>query len=178
MNTENSFDFEVLSITPLSKADKKVRVYLDSLSDYVEEIYVGGRQVNSLPSLKRFTRLRYLTCADNRLTALPALPDSLQNLICSDNRLTKLHVLSNSLQELDCSHNNLTALPTLPNSLQKLYCYFNKLTELPTLPNSLQRLDCRANNLTAIPNCPDGLQIWCDVLITPSVKEQMTRYAI
>jgi hypothetical protein len=98
-----------------------------------------------------------LYCADNQITVLPELPDSLTLLNCRYNDLTTLPELPASLPELWCNHNQLTALPELPDSLTNLYCSSNQLTALPKLPDSLTELDCGTNQLTTLPVLPISL---------------------
>ena len=90
------------------------------------------------------------------------MPASLQTLSCSQNLLTSLVALPTGLQNLDCQINQLTSLPTLPAGLLRLNCYVNQLTNLPALPASLQNLDCDTNQLTGLPTLPATLvQLLC-----------------
>ena len=119
--------------------------------------------IADLTGLQYFSSLTYLYCAANKLTGLPALPNSLSYLDCSGNPLTSFPVLPNSLSHLNCSINNLSSLPALPGSLNYLDCDNNKLTGLPALPDSLNYLDCSQNNLSSLPALPDSLtELICD----------------
>lgn len=150
------------SLKGLSAPDIAVRVYLDSLPADVKKIDVMQRDFTSLPSLERFTQLQELNCGYNeKLTALPALPNSLEELCCNYSKLKALPTLPPSLRELYCQFNELTALPKLPSGLQKLDCMYNKLTTLPDLPDSLELLFCAHNYLIELPNLPKSLKDLC-----------------
>jgi len=84
--------------------------------------------------------------------------DDIMGIHCANNELTTLPKLPNSLEDLWCGYNNLTTLPELPNNLMHLDCYYNRLTMLPKLPNSLRTLNCDNNQLTMLPNLPHCLR--------------------
>ena len=114
--------------------------------------------IANLNGVQYFTSLTYLNCSGNTYTSIPVLPNTLTYLDCSYNSsLTALPALPSSLQTLWCQIYSLISLPALPNSLQALYCFNNYLTTLPTLPNSLQTLECYSNGLTTMPAFPASL---------------------
>ncbi len=119
---------------------------------------VMGKRISNLTGLEAFVNLQSLSCGDNQLTSLPALPNRLQYLDCYHNQLASLSSLPNTLQSLRCFHNQLSSLPILPNNLTLLSCFNNLLTSLPTLPNSLQNLACHYNLLTSLPTLPNSLK--------------------
>jgi uncharacterized repeat protein (TIGR01451 family) len=121
-------------------------------------INVSDSSISNLTGIEYFINLRQLNCNNNKLTSLPALPNSLTFLYCYNNQLTSLPTLPNLLQTLQCDGNQLTNLPTLPNSLQILYCGGNQLTSLPSLPNTLIYMLCNDNQLTSLPALPNSLQ--------------------
>ena len=123
----------------------------------VTRLNVYDRNIHSLTGLEHFTALDSLLCSDNQLTALPALPASLEYLACSDNQLTSLPTLPSSLQSLFCIGNQLTSLPALPAGLMELGCQENRLTSLPALPAGLIYLSCRDNQIKALPALPSTL---------------------
>jgi len=116
----------------------------------------NDNQLANLPALP--IRLTDLSCFANQLTSLPNLPDSLRVLECMNNQLTSLPALPITLTYLRCSENLLTALPILPTSLQVLRCYNNQISTLPALPNSLIELDCWNNMIGSLPSLPNSLQ--------------------
>ena len=131
------------------------------------DVYVQQLSISNLYGIQYFSMLKILNCGNNSyggisqnwLTALPTLPNSIQELYCSYNQLTSLPTLPISLQNLMCSNNQLTNLPTLPNSLTSLSCENNHLTNLPTLPNLLTILTCANNQLTSLPTLPNSCLI-------------------
>lgn len=126
--------------------------YLDSLPSNIREIQLQEKNLKWLPDLTRFTQLRLFSCSNNKLTSLPALPDSLETLFCSNNILTNLPALPLSLKELYCDNNKLTSLPLLPdNVLFTINCSNNQLTILPKIPDSLYMLYCYNNQINYIP---------------------------
>jgi len=118
---------------------------------------VMNSSISNLFGVQFFDNLLNLNCADNQLTSLATLPNSLISLTCQYNQLTSLPALPNSLTYLGCEYNNLTSLTALPNSLTYLYCGFNQLSSLPALPNSLIDFRCDNNNLTSLPALPNSL---------------------
>jgi Leucine-rich repeat (LRR) protein len=81
---------------------------------------------------------------------LPPLPQHLKFLYCANNRLTWLPILPQRLEKIDCSKNQLTLLPIIPPKLQKLDCFDNQLTSLPSLPSILDEFYCHYNPIFAI----------------------------
>jgi Leucine-rich repeat (LRR) protein len=104
-----------------------------------------------------------LGCHANRLTSLPALPNSLRYLSVHTNQLTELPALPNTLQELTAFANQLTSLPALPPNVLALTVHDNRLTSIPKLPPNLRTLSCGMNQLTTLPDLPDSLQrLYCE----------------
>ncbi len=122
--------------------------------DTTTEINVNFRGLTELPDLRRFRHLKRLRCSFNQLTALPPLPDGLEELHCNSNLLTALPaVLPPGLQILHCKHNRLTEATEWPPALLDLDCSQNELTALSaTLPPTLKYLDCSKNRLVALPS--------------------------
>jgi len=139
-------------------AKYSVEKYLDSLPDDVEIIDVSNKNLDYLPDLSRFKKLKELYCHRNKLTSLPDLPKNLKELCCYNNELTSLPVLPENLTKLDCHYNKLTSLPVLPKNLEIIFCDHNDLTSLPDLPKELERLDCEYNKLTSLPVLPEKLK--------------------
>jgi len=137
--------------------------YLDSLPDNVDVINVSYKDLDYLPNLSRFKKLKCLYCDHNKLTSLPVLPENLKMLKCSDNKLTSLlPILPENLKFLYCYNNNLTSLPVLPKNLKELCCFYNKLTSLPVLSENLEKLDCSNNKLTSFSVLPQKLKaLYC-----------------
>jgi hypothetical protein len=158
-----------------------IEEYFKSLPDDIEEININNRNLNYIPTLERFKRLKifncsfnlitnlpdlpntliFLNCGYNQLTFLPRLPCALEHLYCSNNLLNSLPLLPLSLKVLYCSHNRLlSCLPNLSqNKLEKIYCYQNHLSNLPNLPKTLKELYCEYNQLTSLPDLPSALEI-------------------
>ena len=57
-------------------------------------------------------KLNLSNCGNNRLTALPPLPNTLQGLYCGDNQLSALPQLPDTLVELFCINNPFQYPPT------------------------------------------------------------------
>jgi len=137
-----------------------IKKYLDLLPDDTEIIDVSSKNLNYLPNLSRFKKLKKLCCCENKLTSLPDLPENLKVLYCSFNNLNYLPNLLRfkKLEILYCSFNNLTSLPILPENLIDLFCSGNKLTSLPVLPENLKVLLCFHNKLSLLPVLPENLK--------------------
>jgi Leucine-rich repeat (LRR) protein len=132
--------------------------YIDSLSDDVEIIVIENEDIEFLPDLSRFKKLKRLDVTDNMLTKLPPLNEPLEILKCGDNLLTNLPEFPKSLKYVYCEHNKITVLPNL-NELKVLGCCFNELTQLPPLPSTLEFLSCGNNLLTELPELNEELMI-------------------
>ncbi|MCW3071522.1 MAG: hypothetical protein JWO44_1412, partial [Bacteroidetes bacterium] len=120
-------------------------------------VYIGSDSIQDLTGIQYFSSLRNLDCSGNRLTYIPALPDSLETFICSGNMLDSLPAFPQLLTLIDCSGNYLDSLPPLPVSLVTLHCNSNHLPVLPALPVTLNTLDCGYNSLAVLPALPDSL---------------------
>ena len=73
---------------------------LDTYAFDIDIIDLSYKKLSKLPDLTRFTKLKVLCCANNLLTELHNLPESLTELYCNDNQLTKLNNLPNTLNKL------------------------------------------------------------------------------
>jgi hypothetical protein len=133
--------------------------YFHSLPDDIEVINITHINIEHLPDITRFKKLKTLNCNNNKLVSLPVLPETLKILNCSRNNLTSLPTLPPNLKIFSCSENNLTSLPKLPENIKMLYCNNNKLTSLPDLPTNLDLLNCSSNKLTSLPILPDSLEM-------------------
>lgn len=120
-------------------------------------INVQGQGIPNLTGIRYFDSLKVLNCAQNQITSLPVLPNTLTDLVCAYNLLTSLPILPNSITNLGCHDNLITTIPVLPSSLKVIYCNSNQLTALPTLPNSLTNLICSYNLITSLPSLPNSL---------------------
>jgi len=138
-----------------------IQQYLDSLPEDTESINVSKRNLDYIPSLERFTKLKKLVCSSNNLTSLPPLNENLRELYCNNNKLTTLPYLNEKLEELDCRNNQLTSLPPLNENLIQLSCNSNKLSTLPPLNKNLRELDCSDNKLSNSQNLNEKLDIFC-----------------
>jgi len=135
-----------------------IETYLHSLPEDIETIDIQFRDLTFIPSLERFTKLKKLYCANNRLTSLPPLNESIVTLHCYNNQLTSLPPLNENVKELCCSENKLTSLPPLNEKLEELYCANNQLTSLPYLNEKLKKLKCAENQLTSLPPLNEKLE--------------------
>ncbi|HTB06000.1 MAG TPA: T9SS type A sorting domain-containing protein [Bacteroidia bacterium] len=131
----------------------------------LSRIDVENMGIADLTGVQYFKSLITLDCGSgspstdtNRLTSLPALPNTLDTLICGNTRLTVLNKLPSSLKVLWCYINKLDSIPNLPNTLVALRCYDNQLKSLPSLPASFTYLDCSSNQISTIPTLPGNMQ--------------------
>ena len=142
---------------------ESIQNYLDSLPEDIYQIDVSNHGLTCLPDLTRFTHLRILNCAHNRLTVLPKLPDHLNQLYCSNNLLEKLpDVLPSQLMSLDVLHNRLTKIPPFPQKLINIDLSHNQIESIPQLPPSVLVLACIQNAITVIPPLPSKIiYVYC-----------------
>ncbi len=124
---------------------------------FITSINLDSLNISSLKGIEYLIGLKGLSCSNNNLTKLEALPDSLIVLHCDMNRLTDLGTLPDRLTELICNYNRLTDLGQLPSGLTSLQCNNNRLSDLGQLPDGLVMLDCMNNRLTDLGPLPTGL---------------------
>ena len=110
-----------------------------------------------LEKIPNYHDIIWIDCSNNKLTVLPALPNSLIVLWCHNNQLRWLPTLPSNLTDLWCYSNNLRVLPNFPNKLTYLICYDN-LPPLPDLPTSLPNIIYSNYDYVAVlPNLPTSL---------------------
>lgn len=144
---ETSFPDENFRAYVLQQCDNDKDGYLsESEIAAVEEMYIGGSNIESLVGIEHFSALKKLTCAGNKLTALDLRGNTmLVDLRCDNNELTSLNI-SNcpELATLFCDDNQLTVLDIRGNPLLDWFsCGGNRLKELdlsnnPILANAVQ----------------------------------------
>lgn len=101
--------------------------------------------------------LTHLSCEDNLLDSLDAIPDTIEVLSVSKNMLRELDLSRlQKLKILHVSHNDLKTLNGFPESLEELYCSYNQLETLD-LKNTpkLKVLHCEGNVKLTMENIPD-----------------------
>lgn len=122
--------------------------------DMVVVLDASGKKIANLKGVERFTKLEYLYCRRNKLTALDVSRcAALKVLDCGDNKLKKLSLgKARALEYLDCGGNKLTKLDVSGcKALVELRCQDNKLTALNVKKNAaLVRLECQNNKLKSV----------------------------
>jgi signal peptidase I len=130
----------------------------DTLTDEAKTLKglsAQGYQIKSLKGIEGFLELKNLSCYNNELTSLPALPQGLIFLYCYNNQLTSLPLLPKGLTYLDCENNQLTSLSALPKGLTYLDCENNlNLKCIDLLPESLKYLNVLQTQIKCLPNKP------------------------
>jgi len=149
---------------------------------YQNAINVEQYNIYDLTGIQYFKNLTDLYCADNSLTTLSNLPQTLEVLFCPYNQLISLSDLPSSLVFLDCGNNQLTSFPNLPNNLSVLNCNDNLITSLSILPPNLTFLDCQNNQITNIASIPPTLEgLICNnnqLISLSNVPMLMTKFMI
>jgi hypothetical protein len=183
-NPDDFKDFESRWTVQYSEADQTA--YIHQLDPETKELVpedesglslAGSRLMGELSIPSEF-KIARLWCANNELTSLTELPESLRELYCNNNQLASLPELPKSLIKLICTNNQLASLPELPESLRELYCYNNKLASLPELPKGLNILNCSSTRIAELPELPKGLtEISCystQITEIPELPEYLT----
>ena len=97
----------------------------------LEYLNLDRNLIATLPDLSR-TRLRWLRLNNNRLTALPALPGTIERLYLADNRLTAAPAKPAALRHLILAGNPIAAVPDdLGAGLEWLDLSRTKVSRLP-----------------------------------------------
>ena len=133
---------------------------MDTTCQAISTVYLmncSNRFISDLEGVQYFTDLLYLYAADNQMTHLPLLPNTLVDVNVRGNQLSTIAGLPASLSYFDCTSNMLSNLPALPLNLIDIKCYDNLLTSLPALPNTLESIQCYNNQLTNLPTLPNSL---------------------
>lgn len=134
--------------------------YLDGVSLDADTIAIPVRnQAAYIVDLMRFHRLSVLNMNATGMPIITGIPLSLVSLSCAGNRMTAMPELNHILEYLNCSGNQIGKIRHLPSSLKDLICAGCQLTDLPKLPKGLVRLVCGHNNLSQFPELPDSLEI-------------------
>ena len=134
-----------------------INEYIQSLPLDTLTITIPFKELDHVPSLAHFFRLKTLNCEFNYLTSLPELPASVKYIYCCMNKLRGLPArLPPGLVFMACARNLITELPTaLPLSLAGLYCYDNLISVMPPLPPNMEDLRCGKNPLVRLPKLSD-----------------------
>ena len=85
-----------------------------------ESIDLSWHGLFGILDLKKFKKLKKLTCTHNFITKIINFPLTLIILDCSGNRISSLDNLPYSLIDLNCSYNCIKSFENLPISLLKL----------------------------------------------------------
>ncbi len=129
---------------------------------FLTRLEVSNKNIASIEGVIGFTGLTSISCFNNKLTTLPALPGKLTEWGFSANLLTSLPEIPSNLRNLSVSGNKLSTLPALPAGLTGLDFSRNSVSSFPALPAGLQFLSCGNNPLNAISGLPSSIQyLYC-----------------
>ena len=152
INEDNFPDANFMEIVKTLDKDSNGKLSSEELA--VTFFDVSKNNIKNLKGIEHFTRLNWLDCSENQLTALDLSKNiNLKTLDCKKNQLTALDLTNNkNLEDLNCSGNQLTTLALTNNkNLKTLYCYQNQLTTLDLTNNTkLETLHCYQNQLTTL----------------------------
>lgn len=159
-------DLKYLELKKFPNLDK-------SLIENLEELYISNNEIEELPDLDLFKKLKILDVSVNKLKKISKLPSKLIEFCCFENNLEDICQIKNctQLKTLYISNNQIRDLSCIENhpTLDILLANFNKITDIPrNIPNlrkmqiknnrlkkiksysKLIYLDCRNNNITEI----------------------------
>lgn len=115
----------------------------------LEILYINNLNIEGILCLKNFPHLRKLFCANNRISQLINLPESLEFINCSNNNINELE-LSGQIIKLIIEYNPIESLIMsdcnffnysikYPNSIKILHfgCGFNRPIKLPEFTTDL-----------------------------------------
>ncbi|CAM2007584.1 DUF5719 family protein [Acanthopleuribacter pedis] len=117
-------------------------------------LYVLRTALEATPDLDYLTKVTDLAFDFNpNLKQLGALPPMVGRLSLRENALTALPVLPDTVDQLFAGNNQLTALPNpLPPRLNFIFAQGNRLTSLPPMAEDMAFLDVSRNQLTELPD--------------------------
>ena len=152
INEDNFPDANFMEIVKTLDKDSNGKLSSEELA--VTVFNVSKNNIKNLKGIEHFTKLNWLDCSENQLTALDLSKNiNLETLHCYQNQLTTLNLMYNTkLTDLSCSENQLTTLDLSHNTeLRYIYCDENQLTALDLMYNTkLTSLSCSENQLTAL----------------------------
>ena len=151
---------------------------LPALPASLRKLSVLVSNLRNIDNVSNLPNLEYLDVSYAQLTALPTLPNTIQELRAygneisqitnlptqarfidiSYNRLTNLLPLGDSLTHLDISYNQFDSLNIIGgDNLDSLLAFNNSLDYIDNLPNRLTYLDISENLFTTLPTLPLSL---------------------
>jgi hypothetical protein len=117
-----------------------------------QSVNVDSKQIHDLDGIQYFDSLVTLSCSNNDIDIISALPPLVENLYCGYNPLTVVSPLPVNLIDFDCSFTYITLPDPLPASLVILNCNNSHINSLPNLPFGLGQLYCSGNYLYHLPD--------------------------
>ena len=180
----NNFDTLEYRIQECKKEGNKILdlKYLDfkkfpnlnkDLIENLEELYISNNEIDELPDLDQYKKLKILDVSVNKLKKIGNLPSKIIEFCCFENKLEDINQIKNchELKTLYISNNAIKDISCIENhpTLEILLANFNKIKDIPrNIPNlkkiqiknnrlkkiksysKLIYLDCRNNNITEI----------------------------
>lgn len=141
----------------------------------LQYLFMSHNKISKINDLSFYKDLIVIDLSYNNLTAIPLLPNIVEELVISHNNIENATLKYNYLKRLDISNNKLISLSFI-ESLEILNCDDNKLTKIDTYPQ-LKKLSCERNNISVIHPQPKLRILYADnnkiktILNFPKLKE-------
>ena len=149
---EELFDLEALFLLNLARNNLKT-LPAKVASSSVVFLTLSGNPIEELPELPQTVEvLNIANCGLREIPASVAALTELVELSCPNNKLKTLPAMP-SLQRVNLSKNRFKSIPDLPPTVLKLDISMNQLKELPTVfPPQLEYIDLAFNKITKFPD--------------------------
>lgn len=118
-----------------------------NMPEDLEHIILDKNRFTTLPNIKFGSKIKKLDIANNRLTSIDELPNTIEELDFSRNEVTSVKHLPSSIKTVNGDHNKIKYVLSLPESLEYLDLSDNNLMFVPRLPNGIKTVDLSSNNI-------------------------------
>ena len=136
-----------------------------NIIENLEELYISNNEIDELPNLDSFKKLKILDVSVNKLKKIGKLPSKIIEFCCFENEIEDITPVKDcvALKTLYISNNVIRDLSPIDGhpTLEILIGNFNKITDIPrNLPN-LKKIQIKNNRLKIIKSYPKLIYLDC-----------------
>ncbi len=137
---------------------KKFPELSSDLINTLEELYISNNELEVLPDLSKYKKVKILDVSVNKLKKINNLPPLLIEFCCFENNLEDIQMASlcKELKILYISNNNIRDIKFLDNnqSLEILLANFNNIEDIPRNIPNLRKIQIKNNKLKKVKSYP------------------------
>ena len=162
----NECNKENNKILDLKHLDLKIFPKLaDDIINNLEELYISNNDIEELPDLHNFKKLKVIDISVNKLKKIGKLPNTLIEFCCFDNLLLDISPIKNciNLKTLYICNNKISDLSFLESnkSLEILLANDNQITDIPRNIPKLKKIQIKNNKLTKVKSYDNLIYLDC-----------------